>query len=82
VVDEEQEDQLLHAVVHIGHVTFHLELVLVVRMAKFDELLGHTRPVQNPILEFLSDQSKRHSVLHASPEEKEKKKHKASVEIL
>jgi hypothetical protein len=45
MVDKEQEDQLLHAVVHIGHVTRHLELVLVVGVAEFDELLGHARPV-------------------------------------
>ncbi len=51
MVDEEQEDQLLHAVVHIGHVTRHLELVLVVGVAEFDEFLGHARPVQDPAQE-------------------------------
>lgn len=48
MVDEEQEHQLLDAVVDIGHVTLYFELILVIRQAELDQLLGYTWSVQNP----------------------------------
>ena len=49
MVDEEEEDELLDAVVDIGHVTLHLELILVIRQLELYQLLGHTRTVQHPL---------------------------------